>query len=67
MYLKGIMIKRSNHLFNYPYSGDLVSNMNLSPYLEKHKQILAKDKKAIMTSVYSKVINENFAYLLDQR
>ena len=37
------------------FTGDLVSNLNLAPYLAKHKQIMAKDKKAIMTSVYSKV------------
>ena len=35
--------------------GDLVSNVNLGPLMAKHKAIVAKDKKAIMTSVYSKV------------
>eukprot|EP00088_Acartia_fossae_P062603 TRINITY_DN7570_c0_g1_i2.p1 TRINITY_DN7570_c0_g1~~TRINITY_DN7570_c0_g1_i2.p1 ORF type:complete len:711 (+),score=185.68 TRINITY_DN7570_c0_g1_i2:46-2178(+) len=35
-------------------TGDLVSNLNLGPLLAKHKATAAKDKKAIMTSVYSK-------------
>ncbi|XP_023342340.1 translation initiation factor eIF-2B subunit epsilon [Eurytemora carolleeae] len=49
LYEKGVL--RNDFIL---VSGDLISNLNLAPYLNAHKENLAKDKHSIMSSIYIK-------------